>query len=77
MSPLAENPPYELKKCFFYSKLHKTTRHYRVWTALLPVCCRVMAGQSLAWKGKLCFFWKVRNSAQNWVFGPEFWPQMC
>jgi len=25
------------------------------------ICCRVMAGQSLAWKGKLCFFWKVRN----------------
>jgi len=23
--------------------------------------CRVMAGQSLAWKSKLCFFWKVRN----------------
>jgi len=25
------------------------------------ICCRVMAGQSLAWKGKLCLFWKVRN----------------
>jgi len=25
------------------------------------IFCRVMAGQSLAWKGKLCFFWKVRN----------------
>jgi len=34
------------------------------------ICCRVMAGQSLAWKGKLCFFWKVRNWAKNWVFGP-------
>jgi len=25
------------------------------------ICCQVMAGQSLSWKGKLCFFWKVRN----------------
>ena len=25
------------------------------------VCCRVMAGQSLPWKGKLCLFWKVLN----------------
>jgi len=25
------------------------------------ICCWVMARQSLAWKGKLCFFWKVRN----------------
>jgi len=25
------------------------------------ICCRVMAGQSLPWKGKLCLFWKVLN----------------
>jgi len=25
------------------------------------ICCQVMTGQNLAWKGKLCFFWKVRN----------------
>jgi len=25
------------------------------------ICCRVMAGQSSVWKGKLCFFWKDRN----------------
>jgi len=25
------------------------------------ICCWVMAGQSLVWKGKLWFFWKVRN----------------
>jgi len=25
------------------------------------ICCRVTAGQTSAWKGKLCFFWKVRN----------------
>jgi len=23
------------------------------------ICCRVMAGQSLPWKGKLYLFWKV------------------
>jgi len=25
------------------------------------LCCRVMVGQSLPWKGKLCLFWKVLN----------------
>jgi len=25
------------------------------------ICCRVMAGQNLACKGKLYFFWKVGN----------------
>jgi len=25
------------------------------------ICCRVMAGQSLPWKGKLCLFWKALN----------------
>jgi len=25
----------------------------------LSSCCRVMAGQSLPWKGKLCLFWNV------------------
>jgi len=25
------------------------------------IFCRVMAGQSLPWKGKLCIFWKVLN----------------
>jgi len=25
------------------------------------ICCWVKTGQSLAWKGKLCFLWKVRN----------------
>jgi len=25
------------------------------------ICYRVMTDQSLAWKGKLCLFWKVRN----------------
>jgi len=34
MSPLAQNPPSKLKKCFFYSKLHEATSHCRVWTAL-------------------------------------------
>jgi len=30
MSPSAQNPPSKFKKCFFYSKLHEATRHYRV-----------------------------------------------
>jgi len=34
------------------------------------ICCRVMAGQSFPWKGKLCLFWKVLNWAKNWVFDP-------
>jgi len=34
MSPLSQNPPSKLKKCFFYSKLHEATSQYRVWTAL-------------------------------------------
>jgi len=34
------------------------------------ICWRVMAGQSLPWKGKLCLFWKVLNSAKKWVFNP-------
>jgi len=25
------------------------------------ICCQVMAGKSLPWKGKLCLFWKVMN----------------
>jgi len=25
------------------------------------ICSRVMAGQSLPWKGKLCLYWKVLN----------------
>jgi len=25
------------------------------------IYCRVMAGQSLPWKGKLCLYWKVLN----------------
>jgi len=25
------------------------------------ISCQDMAGQSLAWKVKLCLFWKVRN----------------
>ena len=25
------------------------------------ICCRIMAGQSLPWKSKLCLFWKVLN----------------
>jgi len=33
------------------------------------ICCRVMAGQSLPWKGKLCLSWKVLNWVKNLAFG--------
>ena len=70
MSPLAPNPWSKFKKCFFipkYTKLLVITGFEQLSSS---ICYRVMAGQSLAWKGKLCFFWKVRNYVKNWVFGP-------
>jgi len=33
-------------------------------------CFRVMAGQSLPWKGKLCLFWKVFELGQKLGFWP-------
>jgi len=61
MSPLAQNPPSKFKKCFL--TLNYTTPLVITGFEQLSssICCRVMAGQSLAWKGKLRFFWKVRN----------------
>jgi len=62
MIPLAQNPSTKLKN-FFYN-LNYTTPPL-VITGFeqhsSSICCRVMAGQSLPWKGKLCLFWKVLN----------------
>jgi len=61
MSPLAQNPPSKLKNVFFilnYTKPLVITGFEQLSSC---ICCRVMADQNLAWKGKLCFFWKVRN----------------
>jgi len=61
MNPLAQNPPSKCKKNFFV--LNYTTPLLIAGSEQLSssICCRVMAGQSLAWKGKICLFWKVRN----------------
>jgi len=60
MIPLAQNPPTKLKLFFV---LNYTTPLVITGFEQLSssICCRVMAGQSLPWKGKLCFFRKVLN----------------
>jgi len=61
MIPLAEKPPTKLKKFFFI--LNYTTPLVITGFEQLSssICCRVMAHQTLPWKGKLCLFWKVLN----------------
>jgi len=58
MIPLAQNPRTKLKKIF---NLNYTTPLVITGFEQLSssYCCRVMAGQSLPWNGKLCLFWKV------------------
>jgi len=58
MNPLAQKPPTKFKKKFFNSNLHDITVFEQLCSS---ICCWVMAAQSLAWKGKLCLFWKVLN----------------
>jgi len=61
MSPLAQNPPTKLKKRFFFILNYMTPLVNTGFEQLSSsICFRVMGGQSLAWKGKLCYFWKVR-----------------
>jgi len=60
MSLLAQNPPSKLKKKFILN--YTTPLGIAGFEQLSSsICCRVMSGQSLPWKGKLCLFWKVRN----------------
>jgi len=58
--PLAQKPPTKFLKIFI---LNYTTPLVITGFEQLSssICCRVMAGQSLPWKGKLCLFWKVLN----------------
>jgi len=61
MSPLAQNPPSKLKNVFYILNYTKPLVIAGFEQLSSSIWCRVMAGQSLAWKGKLCFFWKVLN----------------
>ena len=72
MSPLAQNPSFKLKKNFFPN--YTTPLVISGFEHLSSsICCRVMADQSLAWKGKLCLFWitaiseKSRCSDEIWL----------
>jgi len=71
MIPLAQNPPTKLKNFFFI--LNYTTPLVITGFEQLSssIYCRVMDGQSLPWKGKLCLFWKVFNQAKNWVLATD------
>jgi len=53
MIPFAQNPPSKFKKLFFI--LNYTTPLVITGFEQLSssICCRVMAGQSLSWKGNL------------------------
>jgi len=60
MIPLAQNPPTKLN--FFFILTYTTPLVITGFEQLSSSnCCRVIAGRSLAWKGKLCLFWKVLN----------------
>jgi len=57
---LAENPPTKFTKKFILN--YTTPRVITGFEQLSSsIWCRVMAGQSLPWKGKFCLFWKVLN----------------
>jgi len=69
MIPLVKNPTTKFKDIFFI--LNYTKPLVISWFEQLSdsICCRVMAGQSLPWKGKLCLFWKVLDmlASQSWA----------
>jgi len=60
MIPLAQNPPTKLKIFFYFNYTTQLviTGFEQLYSS---ICCRVMAGQSLPWKAKLCLFRKVLN----------------
>jgi len=70
MIPLAQNPAPKYLKIFFI--LNYTTPLVITGFEQLSssISCRVMAGQSLPWKGKICVFWNLFNFAKNLVFDP-------
>jgi len=59
-------------KFFFHSKLQDFTSLYRVWKLSSSICCWVMAGQNLAWNGKLYLWWNFFIFVKNWIFEPKF-----
>jgi len=57
--PIGPKPPSKLKTFFFilnYTKPLVVTGFEQLSSS---ICCRGMAGQNSAWKGKVCFFWKL------------------
>jgi len=57
---LAQNPQPNL--IFLFILNYTTPLVIMVFEQLSSsICCRVMAGQNLPWKGKLCYFCKVLN----------------
>jgi len=61
MITLAQDPPTKFKILFFipnYTTQLVITGFEQLSSS---ICCRVMAGQSLPWKGKLCILWRVLN----------------
>ena len=61
MIPLAQNATPNLKNVFFILNYTNPLVITGLEQLSSSIFWRVMAGQSLVWKGKLCFFWKVRN----------------
>jgi len=63
--PIGPKPPIQIpphpKNAFFILNYTKPLVIARFEQFSSSICCRVMAGQSLAWKDKLCLLWKVRN----------------
>jgi len=68
MIPLAQNLPTKLK--FFFNPNYTTPLVITGFEQLsTSICCRVMAGQSLPWKGKSCLFWSFELGQKL-----SFWP---
>jgi len=61
MIPLTQNPPTKFKKYIFIINFTTPLVITGFEQLSSSICCRVMAGQSLPWKGKLCLFWKFLN----------------
>ena len=58
MIPFAQNPYPNLKNIFFILNYATPPVITGFEQLSRSICCRVMAGQSLPWQGKLCLFLK-------------------
>ena len=68
MIPLAQNPqPNSNKKIIINYTTPLVIAGFEQLSS--SICCRVMAGQSLPWKGKLCLFWSFELGQKL-----GFWP---